>query len=76
MNPVLRRVRFELQDLDPVRMMVRSAVDTLTPGTPIDVEVGARWVTRDGHEERVAGHWVRCEVVTDSPRELVVKLLA
>jgi hypothetical protein len=68
-----RRVRFDHEDLDAVRMMIRA--DGLEPGTEIEVEVGARWTLKSGSNERIGGVWVPCRVVTESPRELVVRLL-
>lgn len=76
-SPAPRRVRFEHEnDVDPVRMFVRTSADppVLAPGAPIEVEVGARWQTTEGVTERVPGHWVPCVVVRDTPRELVVRL--
>ena len=63
--------------MDATRTMIRFDADppVLTPGMRIEVEVGARWITKDGHTERVGGQWVPCEVVTESPRELVVRLV-
>jgi len=77
MTAVPRHVRFENEDVDAVRMMVRSHADppTFEPGTPVEVEVGARWRTHGGHAERVAGHWLDCVVVAESSRELVVRLV-
>lgn len=77
-TPVPRRVRFENEDVDAVRMLVRTTADppVLAPGTPLEVEVGARWTaSKDGQPSaRVPGHWVRCVVVRETPRELVVRL--
>lgn len=69
-----RRVRFEDGDLDAVRMAVRSEPGKLQPGTRIEVEIGARW--KSGEKDRIGGIWVPCEVVADTSRELVVKLLS
>ena len=75
--PVPRRVRFDHEDLDAVRMMIRITADppVLVAGTRIEVEVGARWITKDGHSERVPGQWVACDVVRETPRELIVRLV-
>ena len=71
-----RRVRFEDgEDLDAVPMMVRAESDDLSPGTRIEVEVGARWTHAAGGD-RVGGIWVPCEVVTETRKDLVVKLLS
>ena len=69
-----RRVRFEDGDLDAVRMIVRSEAGPLQPGTRIEVEVGARWKAGEG--DRAGGIWVPCEVVADTGKDLVVKLLS
>jgi hypothetical protein len=73
---VPRRVRFDHEDMDAVRMMIRFDADppVLVAGLRIEVEVGARWITKDGHTERVSGQWLACDVVSDTPRELVVRL--
>lgn len=74
MTEMQRRVRFQDgDDLDPVRMMVRAGEVPLAPGTRIEVEIGARWGS-NGHD-RVGGIWVPCEVVADTSKDLVVKLL-
>ena len=69
-----RRVRFDHEELDPVRMMVRADIEELSPGLRIDVEVGARWGDANGVRERISGQWIPCIVVADNPRELVVRL--
>lgn len=76
MPPALfqRRVRFDHEDLDAVRMMVRADSEVLSPGNTIEVEVGARWVDVNGARERMGGQWIACIVVADNPRELVVRL--
>jgi hypothetical protein len=71
---IQRRVRFDHEDLDAVRMMIRANVENPQNGELIEVEVGARWTTRNGREERVGGVWVNCEVLSDTGRELVVRL--
>jgi hypothetical protein len=59
--------------LDPVRLRVRAEPGSLQPGSHIEIEIGARWNV--GENERVGGVWVSCEVVNDSVKELVVRLL-
>ena len=56
-------------------MMIRVDSDDLKPGLQIEVEVGARWAAPGGNAERIGGVWVPCVVVSDTPRELVVRLL-
>lgn len=71
-----RRVRFDHEELDPVRMMIRSDGTDLRPGKQIEVEIGARVAGRGTvSSERIGGVWVPCLVVSDTPRELVVRLL-
>ena len=69
-----RRVRFENEDLDPVRMMVRTD-GNIAPGATIEVELGARNHAQSNLNKRVAGVWVRCVVVSDTSRELVVRVV-
>lgn len=71
-----RRVRFDHEDLNAVRMMIRAEAAGLQRGTRIEVEVGARWINKDGRQERVGGTWVPCEVISESRRDLVVKLVS
>lgn len=73
-EPSLRRVCFE-NDLDGVRMAVRPQSVRYAKGHRIEVEVGARWTSVDGRRERIPGHWVPCEVLQDSGRDLFVRLL-
>jgi hypothetical protein len=46
----------------------------MVPGVHLEVELGGRWITENGHRRRVDGHWVQCEVVARRGRDLVVKL--
>lgn len=68
-----RRVRFEHEDLDAVRMMIRGDGSEIAPGKQIEVEIGARAPGRN--TDRIAGVWVPCIVIRETPRELVVRLL-
>ena len=71
---ILRRVRFDNEELDAVRMMIRTDRD-LELGAQIEVELGARYHTEGTGGERVRGVWVPCVVISDNNRELVVRLL-
>ena len=73
---MLRRVRFDHEDLDAARMMTRSDKAALGRGDRVEVELGARWDSKRGDARRVGGIWVTCEVIADSGKELVVKLLS
>ena len=68
----IRRVRFEGEDVEPLPMMVRSDAVRLIPGTLVEVQVGARI---QGRPTDRPGHWILCEVVTESLREVLVKVL-
>jgi hypothetical protein len=73
-NTRRRFVRFVNEDLDAVPLLIRTDAATLLPGIDIEVEVGGRWTTQGGRRVRVDGHWVHCEVVAETARELLVKL--
>ena len=70
----LRYVCFEHEGLDAVPLPIRTEATVLAPGVALDVEIGGRWATVDGHRHRVNGHWVACEVVAVRGRDLIVKL--
>lgn len=70
-----RPVRFDHEDLDPTRMMIRTGTHGLQPGAQIEVEVGARWRVLGGLRERIGGQWLPCIVVSDNTHEIVVRLL-
>ena len=71
---IQRPVRFEDQELDAVRMTVRTNTATPQAGDCVEVEVGGRWTIEDGRPTRSGGIWVPCEVLADTDRELVVKI--
>jgi hypothetical protein len=73
-NDRRRFVRFVNDELDAVPLMVRSGASVLSPGMSVEVEVGGRWTTVNGHRARVDGHWVTCVVLAENARELVVEL--
>lgn len=73
---IVRRVRFESEDLDAVPMALRTEAEHISAGLVVEVEIGARCVTnQNGRQERTGGHWVRCEVLSETPKEVVVRLL-
>jgi hypothetical protein len=63
------------EDLDAVPMTIRTEKASLVSGDPIEVELGARWVTNSLRQERTRGIWVQCEVISDHGREILVKLI-
>jgi hypothetical protein len=71
----VRYVSFDTESLDAVPLPIRTEDASLKPGARLEVEVGGRWATIDGHRQRIEGHWVKCEVVAERGRDLVVKLL-
>jgi hypothetical protein len=54
-------------------MRIRAEPGLLQPGARVEIQVGAR--SKNGEKGRVGGIWVPCEVVSDSGKEVVVKLL-
>ena len=72
-HAMVRHVRFDHEDLNAVPMPVRADTIDLAPGMRLEVLVGAR-KNRDGRDR--PGHWILCEVIGESAREVVVKVLA
>ena len=73
---MIRHVRFESEDLDAVPMALRTEAEQVSAGSLVEVQIGARWVTNEnGRQERTGGHWVRCEVLSETTKEVVVRLL-
>lgn len=71
-----RRVRFESEDLDAIPMGRRTDAAHIAAGSLVEVQIGARWVTNaNGRQELTGGHWVRCEVLSETTKEVVVRLL-
>jgi hypothetical protein len=73
LQAMVRHVRFDGEDLNAVPMAVRADTTDLRPGTRLEVLIGAR--KGGGHREDRPGHWILCEVVSESSREIIVKVL-
>lgn len=56
-------------------MMIRTDGTDLKPGKQIEVEIGARSTGHGVPNARISGVWIPCVVVSDTPRELVLRLL-